>query len=83
METIKEEHAAMLEPPEKVKSNPARLEKWRPRAKRDIDWERVMAAEGDKVGTVVGGPAAPHEDDEEEPKFLTIGLIGKPAVSQF
>ncbi|KAJ7808246.1 hypothetical protein B0H14DRAFT_2870704 [Mycena olivaceomarginata] len=82
VETIKEEHAAMLEPPEKVKSNPARLEKWRPRAKRDIDWERVMAAEGDKVGTVVGGPAAPHEDDEEEPKFLTIGLIGQPNVGK-
>ncbi|KAF7339335.1 Guanine nucleotide-binding protein-like 1 [Mycena sanguinolenta] len=82
VEAIKEEHAAMLEPPEKVKANPAWLEKWKPRTKRDIDWERVMAAEGDKVGTVTGGPAAPHEDEEDEPKFLTIGLIGQPNVGK-
>jgi hypothetical protein len=81
VEAIQQEHAAMLEPPEKIKNNPARLENWKPPVKRDIDWERVLAAEGEKVGTLVGGPAvpAPHEDDsaEEEPKFLTIGLIGQ------
>ncbi|KAF8216064.1 hypothetical protein K438DRAFT_1560283 [Mycena galopus ATCC 62051] len=82
VEAIKEEHAAMLEPPEKVKANPVWLEKWKPRTKRDIDWERVMAAAGGKVGTIVGGAAAPHEDDEEEPKFLTIGLIGQPNVGK-
>lgn len=69
----------MLEPPEKVRDSPAKLEKWKPSVKRDIDWDRVMTAEGEKVGTIVGGPAAPHEDDatDEEPKFLTIGLIGQ------
>jgi hypothetical protein len=81
VEAIQQEHAAMLEPPEKIKNNPARLEHWKPPVKRDIDWERVLAAEGEKVGTLVGGPAAPapHEEDpaEEEPKFLTIGLIGQ------
>ncbi|KAJ7727816.1 hypothetical protein DFH07DRAFT_757553 [Mycena maculata] len=84
VEAIREEHAAMLEPPENVKSNPARLAHWKPPVKREVDWERVMAAEDGKVGTFVGGPAVPHEDDasEEEPKFLTIGLIGQPNVGK-
>ncbi|KAJ7619184.1 hypothetical protein DFH06DRAFT_1273903 [Mycena polygramma] len=77
VEAIQAEHAAILEPPEKARADPAKLAKWKPRVRQDIDWERVIAAEGDKVGTFVGGPAAPHDDDttEEEPKFLTIGLI--------
>ncbi|KAJ7492467.1 hypothetical protein FB451DRAFT_1218406 [Mycena latifolia] len=83
LEAIRQEHAAMLEPPDKVKANPARLEKWKPSIKRDIDWDRVMAAEGVKVGAVVGGPAVPREDEpDEEPKFLTIGLIGQPNVGK-
>ncbi|KAJ7446495.1 hypothetical protein B0H11DRAFT_2084984 [Mycena galericulata] len=84
VEAIREEHAAMLVPPEKVKANPARLANWKPPVKREVDWERVLAAEDGKVGTFVGGPAIPHEDDasEEEPKFLTIGLIGQPNVGK-
>ncbi|KAJ6604808.1 hypothetical protein DFH09DRAFT_1123865 [Mycena vulgaris] len=84
LDAIRQEHAAMLEPPEKVKANPAWLEKWKPFVKRDVDWDRVMTADGVKVGTVVGGPTAPREDEtaEEEPKFLTIGLIGQPNVGK-
>ncbi|KAJ7170038.1 hypothetical protein C8R46DRAFT_1349951 [Mycena filopes] len=85
VEAIQEVHAAMLEPPEKVKANPARLEKWKPPVKREIDWERVLVADGEKVGAAVGGAAAPHEDDaaeDAEPKFLTIGLIGQPNVGK-
>ncbi|KAJ7103475.1 hypothetical protein B0H15DRAFT_936078 [Mycena belliarum] len=83
LEAIRQEHAEMLEPPERVKANPARLESWQPPVKRDIDWERVMTADSEKTGTVVGGPTAPREDDtDEEPKFLTIGLIGQPNVGK-
>ncbi|KAK7064098.1 P-loop containing nucleoside triphosphate hydrolase protein [Favolaschia claudopus] len=80
VEAIQAEHAAMLEPPEKIRADPVKFEKWNPRVKRDIDWERVLTAEGDKVGTVVGGPAAPNEDDDH--KYLTIGLIGQPNVGK-
>ncbi|KAJ7706018.1 hypothetical protein B0H17DRAFT_919616 [Mycena rosella] len=84
LDAIRQEHAAMLEPPERIKADPARLAKWKPPVKRDVDWERVMTAEGVKVGTVVGGPAVPREDEpsDEEPKFLTIGLIGQPNVGK-
>ncbi|KAJ7225362.1 P-loop containing nucleoside triphosphate hydrolase protein, partial [Mycena pura] len=86
VQAIREEHAAMLEPPEKVRANPSRLANWKPKVKRDIDWNRVMSPEGEKVGTCVGGPTAPHDDDapedSEEPMFFTIGLIGQPNVGK-
>ena len=76
----------MLEPPERIRGNPERLKTWKPPVKRDIDWETVSTADGGKSGSVVGGPAVPQANyDEEnppdvnqEPKYLTIGLIGEP-----
>lgn len=56
--------------------------------KASVDWNKVLTAEGAQVGSVVGGATAPrrqhdtessdHGDtqEEEEPGFLTIGLIG-------
>jgi hypothetical protein len=79
VEAIREEHSAMLEPPEKVRANPARLARWKPPVKRDINWEQVLNANGEKAGTIIGGAAAPRGEEEgadEEPKFLTVGLIG-------
>ncbi|KAJ7631053.1 GTPase [Roridomyces roridus] len=83
VQAIREEHAALLQPPEKVQANPARLASWKPPVKREIDWQRVVSAQDDKAGTFVGGPAVPHDDaSEAEPKFLTIGLIGQPNVGK-
>ncbi|CAK5264510.1 unnamed protein product [Mycena citricolor] len=83
VDAIRQEHSAMLDPPETVKAKPERLEAWKPSVKREIDWDRVLSAEGDQVGTQVGGAAAPRGDtDEEEPHFLTIGLIGQPNVGK-
>ncbi|KAJ6621206.1 hypothetical protein B0H10DRAFT_2019215 [Mycena sp. CBHHK59/15] len=86
VEAIKQQHAEMLQPPEKVKANPAWLERWKPSIKRDVNWEQVLNACGGQVGTAVGGAAAPRagedESADEEPKFLTIGLIGQPNVGK-
>lgn len=85
VEAIREVHAEMLSPPDKVKSNPARLEDWKPPVKRDIDWNGVLNAGGPRVGSIVGGSAAPRPKEcdasgefreDQEPEFLTIGLIG-------
>ena len=78
---IKEVHTRMLEPPESVKSRPTALKHWRPNVKREINWEEALVISGE-AGTIVGGPAAPksspdENDAEEEPPFLTIGLIGE------
>jgi len=85
VQVIKEVHSEMLEPPEKVKSNPDRLNNWVPTVKKEINWEGVMQAKGSKVGLAVGGasvprPLSPEESPEDgrrqEPEYLTIGLIG-------
>jgi len=93
VKTIKEVHAEMLEPPERVKSNPDRLKNWVPPVKLNIDWEGVLQAKGDKVGLSVGGatvprPKTPEEEGpqgyetRQEPTHLTIGLIGQPNVGK-
>ena len=86
VDALREAHASLLEPPEEIKGAPEKLQTWKSRVKKEIDWDRVMTAHGDKVGTVVGGAAAPHprsaspiegdDADDTEEEFLTVGLIG-------
>jgi ribosome biogenesis GTPase A len=94
--TIKEVHAELLQPPEKIRGDEEKVKRWRPRVKREVDWESVLTARGGQVGTVVGGASVPKpapEDGEEvadeeggegdaEPQHLTIGLIGQPNVGK-
>ncbi|KAF5385091.1 hypothetical protein D9615_001277 [Tricholomella constricta] len=86
---IREVHAEMLLPLEKVKHGPS----WKPLVKQDIDWDAVLQARGSRVGSAVGGAAHPrptdldHDEtaesrDDKEPEFLTIGLIGQPNVGK-
>ena len=92
---IKDAHTEMLQPPERIKIDPERLKNWVSPVKREVDWEAVLYAEGDKVGLSVGGAAVPRtqlpEDDRsengepeqrQEPTYLTIGLIGQPNVGK-
>jgi len=89
---IKEVHAELLDPPERIKKDPERLKNWVPPVKRGIDWDAVLHAKGDRVGLSVGGAAIPRpkspeyqeQDDaqREEPTHLTIGLIGQPNVGK-
>lgn len=60
VQTIKEVHSELLEPPQKVKNNPNWLKIWIPTVKRDIDWEGVLKAGGSKLGTMVGGSVVPR-----------------------
>ncbi|TFK90785.1 P-loop containing nucleoside triphosphate hydrolase protein [Polyporus arcularius HHB13444] len=98
VETLRETHAELLEPPPAVRDNPDRLANWKPRIKSEVDWDAVLKAHGGQVGHAVGGAAAPklskaeeadataeghsEEDDDSEPEFLTIGLIGQPNVGK-
>ncbi|KAI0375217.1 P-loop containing nucleoside triphosphate hydrolase protein [Pilatotrama ljubarskyi] len=88
VDALRETHAELLEPPEEVKSNPERLKNWKPRVKTQLNWDAVLKAHGGKVGTAVGahktGKAdgeghtdGEHTDEESEPEFLTVGVIGK------
>lgn len=84
VDTIKEVHASMLQPPESIGA--ARLKHWKAPVRRNIDWDGLMKAGGSQVGSVVGGASFPRQKDstegkeatseDQEPEFLTIGLIG-------
>ncbi|KAF8167611.1 hypothetical protein B0H34DRAFT_23959 [Crassisporium funariophilum] len=71
VEVIKQVHAELLEPPEKVKNNPNWLKNWVPIVKREIDWEGVLKAGGSKLGSVVGGPAVPRPKSVDEQQEQT------------
>ncbi|KAK7680577.1 hypothetical protein QCA50_016359 [Cerrena zonata] len=98
VEALKETHAEFLEPPDRIKNDSEKSKNWKPRVKRNIDWEAVLNARGGQVGMVVGGatmpkvidplPGGEDDGDEEkegertEPEVLTIGLIGQPNVGK-
>ena len=89
---LKEAHAELLEPPDKVETYPERLKNWNPPVKRQIDWESVANPRDEKVGLFVGGAAIPRpkspedaqstNDEQQDPGYLTIGLIGQPNVGK-
>lgn len=92
---LKETHAELLRPPERIRDMPEKLETWKPPVKLEVDWNAVLNARGGKVGMVVGGAAAPRstadsdaterhgvEQDDSEHNLLTIGLIGQPNVGK-
>ncbi|KAF8846043.1 hypothetical protein BDN67DRAFT_986436 [Paxillus ammoniavirescens] len=71
---MKEAHAQMLQPPEWVtaakpgESEEERIQRvgrWRPRVKREVDWEAVLRARGKMVGKAIGGAAVPRGEEAE------------------
>jgi hypothetical protein len=96
VQAIQEVHLEMMEPPERIKVDDDKLKRWKPPAKKDIDWEGVIKAGGNQVGSAVGGAMAPkpksidgegaeegEADAGQEPEFLTIGLIGESLFNLF
>ncbi|OJT02739.1 Guanine nucleotide-binding protein-like 1 [Trametes pubescens] len=96
VDALRATHSELIEPPEEVKAKPERLANWKPRVKTQVNWDAVLQAHGGQVGTTVGGAAAPkpdktaaedhadgeHTDEDTEPEFLTIGVIGQPNVGK-
>jgi hypothetical protein len=63
---MRQVHEEMLIPPERVRSDEAKLNRWNPPVKREIDWDGVLRAQGKKVGSVVGGAAMPKGKGKED-----------------
>lgn len=72
--TLNEVHEQLLQPPQWVTTPRAgeseedrlrRIDQWRPRVKRVIDWDGVLKAKGKLVGKAVGGAAVPNGQDAE------------------
>jgi hypothetical protein len=79
VDALKDVHAEMLEPPDRIRDDPAKLRNWKPALRTTVDWEGLRKADGSQVG-VVGDEIVSLEDDaqqpDQEPAFLTVGLIG-------
>lgn len=89
VEALQAAHADLLIPPDrKQDDDPEKTKKWTPPVKRAVDWDKMLKAEGALVGAEIGATAPvkgrdhgdPEGEDEgqteEEPEFLTVGLIG-------
>ncbi|KAG1828094.1 P-loop containing nucleoside triphosphate hydrolase protein [Suillus variegatus] len=63
---MRQVHEEMLIPPERVRSDEAKLKRWNPPVKREIDWNGLLHAHGKKVGSVVGGAAMPKGKGKED-----------------
>ncbi|KAG2156633.1 P-loop containing nucleoside triphosphate hydrolase protein [Suillus bovinus] len=63
---MRQVHEEMLIPPERVLSDEAKLKRWNPPVKREIDWNGLLHAHGKKVGSVVGGAAMPKGKGKED-----------------
>ncbi|KAI0045203.1 P-loop containing nucleoside triphosphate hydrolase protein [Auriscalpium vulgare] len=84
-----EAHLELLQPPERIRNDQERLQKWKPRVKREIDWDAVLkAGPTSHVSQSVKDPQPMAEDqnseddDAPEPDFLTVGVIGQPNVGK-
>ena len=73
MHTLRDVHEQLLQPPpwvttprlgESEEERLQRIDQWRPRVKRVIDWDGVLNAKGKLVGKVVGGAAVPKGQTE-------------------
>jgi hypothetical protein len=71
--TLKDVHEQLLQPPQWVtaprpgeseQERLQRIEQWRPRVKRVIDWDGVLNAKGKLVGKAIGGAAVPKGQTE-------------------
>lgn len=89
VEALQVAHAELLTPPENIRNDPEKMKEWKPPVRRNVDWDKVLRAEGAQVGIEVDGvvPAMTtvnHDpdnqdngQDEAEPEYVTVGLIGK------
>lgn len=95
---LRDAHAELLQPRGDVQEDAEREWEWNPRVRREVDWKQVLHVTDAQAGSVVSGAAAPrshrdapdeeegtegkHEENDEDPEFLTIGLIGQPNVGK-
>ncbi|KAJ3539165.1 hypothetical protein NM688_g6405 [Phlebia brevispora] len=63
--TLRDSHASLLEPPERVKAIPDKLKAWKPPVKKEINWNLVVTAHGGQTGAVVQNPVLPHKDHSQ------------------
>ncbi|KAI0347817.1 P-loop containing nucleoside triphosphate hydrolase protein [Trametopsis cervina] len=63
VDALKDTHAELLEPPERIRHVLEKVKTWKPPVRRDVDWDALLHARGGQVGSVVGGAANPKHKD--------------------
>lgn len=90
VQTLKEVHKELLEPPEWIKNetDQERRKSWRPKVRESVDWERVLddttrlsavsssMEPTENVGEMMAEPDSP-EEDAVDLRYITVGLIGE------
>ncbi|KAJ4485812.1 P-loop containing nucleoside triphosphate hydrolase protein [Lentinula aciculospora] len=74
---IRELHAEMLQPPEKMMDDPKRFKNWKAPVKKDIDWSAALDVYSGRAIDAPDLAGSPEEDH-----FLTVGLVGSPNVGK-
>lgn len=88
VDALKNAHRQLLEPPERVRQDPEKLKRWRPRVKREVDWDALLTAGASShvhvSRTTKDAPQNPEGgqlQEDEEPEYLTVGLLGNRNLS--
>lgn len=83
VDALKNAHRQLLEPPERVRQDPEKLKRWRPRVKRDVDWDALLTAGASShvhgsrtTRDAPQGSEGGQLQEDEEPEYLTVGLLG-------
>ncbi|KAK7465407.1 hypothetical protein VKT23_005385 [Stygiomarasmius scandens] len=75
---IRDLHSKMIQPPEKVKTNPAWMKGWKPSVPTHIDWEAALQFDSETPADPMPLERSDEAEDGETTPFLTVGLLGQP-----
>lgn len=65
VEALKDAHAELVTPPEKVRNNEEKLKNWKPSVSKRVDWEAALHKGRAQI-----------EEPVDDTDFITVGLIG-------
>ena len=81
---LEETHKEMLTPPPGIRDDPEKLSRWRPKVKRNIDWDEAFKANLRRSEGKWKEPDYTQESKlegtQDQEAFITIGLIGASAI---
>ena len=76
MAAIRDLHSKMIQPPEKVKTNPAWMKGWKPSVPTHINWEAALQFDSEIPADPMPLKRSDETEDGETTPFLTVGLLG-------
>ncbi|KZV83143.1 P-loop containing nucleoside triphosphate hydrolase protein [Exidia glandulosa HHB12029] len=81
VDALKATYAELTTPPEAIRHDPAKVAAWKPRVKEHVEWDVLMQPQDQRASVPRRSDDQEPEDDEEK-RYLTLGLIGQPNVGK-